>query len=434
MTFGNAAPPTEQGAERAPGQGDRGSPELHERPRLVAGELFVWFITLTTLVAQAGRIRVFGFNLCGLMWAVAAGSAILSRLLGRGYMPFPLRAFLPFFAYAAARTDFASRDEIQRLGLLVSPILVGAASSWLPVRDPSQIRKAFAALFLGSVALYALAACQCRSWVPGGPWYAIAGSGMTFALLGVAAVVHSARRPRLGYAAFVGAWIWCFVTQSRMPVLVLPAALVLGRPGHSLKKRAAIAAGILLLGVLVLFPTESGQSLVFRRSYRGTLEDALTMDPAIVSSGGRLVTWPAYVEAIREGDILFGRGGVESSYFGVDEFGGLAHPHNEYIRLLFDYGVVGAVLYLSPMIYLIVLCYRHRRFGSPDVQWLWQVGWLGMVTLILLAITGNAFVYGAFIGNMLFATIGGAMSASMSVPDWELQEEPLTASCRIRSE
>jgi hypothetical protein len=146
----------------------------------------------------------------------------------------------------------------------------------------------------------------------------------------------------------------------------------------------------------------------------GNMSDVIRMDRAVIGSAGRLNAWPQYVDAILDGDLLFGAGGISSVDFGNSTFGGWSHPHNEYIRLVFDYGLIGALLYLAPMFYLTYFCYRRQHIGHPELKRIWRISWIGLIGLLLLAITGNAFVYCVFIGNMLFATIGIGFAASHS--------------------
>jgi len=383
---------------------------LLTRQRLTAGELYVWFVALTTLIAQGGRFSVLGFNLGGWMWVLPSLVAIACLMLCRRRWALPFIAFLPFLAYMALRTDSLSQDAVQRVGLFMSPVLVGAAASQLRLGSARSVRNAYTVLFFASVALYAAGVVQQKTFRLGG-WYSIGGASKTFALLGVAAVAESQWRSRRGYVALALIWTLCFVSASRMPAMVLPAVLILGSSRLTVHRRLALSVAIIAGGLLLLFPSKPMQRMLFR-SGEGTFAELLELDPSRLHSGGRLTAWPMYIDAIRKSDFLLGAGGLESTRFGGETFGGWSHPHNEYIRLVFEYGAIGAALYLGSLLYLLGSCYRRRRSGPPELLWLWHVGWVGLVAFMLLAVTGNTFVYAPFIGNMLFVTIGAAFAVS----------------------
>jgi O-antigen ligase len=377
---------------------------MASQARLSTGKVFFYSIVLTTILAGLGRPDILGFRLCGWMWLIPLAAAILCVALPfRRKVLFPLIAWIPFFIYVVLRTDFGDRADLQRLAIFLTPVMVGVAASCLPIRRLALIRKAYYALFLAATLSYAVA----RLGFVG--WYIPQGACMTLTLLAVAACVDCGRGIRLAYPMLGVCWLICVLTESRMPVLVIPILFILGPTGFSLVKKALFGACVAVLG-LVLFYSEPVQSNLFRKG-SGTIEDVTSLDPSKLSTGGRLTAWPVFFESIKKNP-WFGVGGTASTEFGNESFGGWSHPHNEYIRLLFDYGIVGTVLFFGPIIQLLVRCYQRLRKGSPDVQWLFTVGLGGILAMLLLAITGNVLMYVAWFGNLLFATIGVAFRAS----------------------
>jgi len=97
--------------------------------------------------------------------------------------------------------------------------------------------------------------------------------------------------------------------------------------------------------------------------------------------------------------------------FGNITFIRWSHPHNEYIRILFDYGFLGAILFLIPILNLAYQCFKGTRHAlTEETKFLCSVGLWGIIAMFLLAITGNVLMYVAWYGNLLFALIGFGLS------------------------
>jgi len=195
-----------------------------------------------------------------------------------------------------------------------------------------------------------------------------------------------------------------------MPVLILPLILIFGYSGVRARTRLVLA-GLFILASLILFNTNPVQENLFRRGH-GTIWDIASFDPGELHTSGRLTAWPLYIQGIE--DVWFGQGSTASVEFGNATFGTgkWSHPHNEYIRIVFDYGIVGTVLFAIPVLLLLYTCHKRAFSGLPDTLWLYRVSAGGIVVMLLLGITGNVLMYVAWFGNMLFATIGVAYGRS----------------------
>jgi hypothetical protein len=368
------------------------------------GDAYFAFIVLTTAVAGVGRAELLGYRVCGWMWMLPLAAATVCTVLPfRRKVRFPLAAWVPFFAYIALRTDFGDRADVQRFAIFLAPVMVGTAASCLPVKRPAIIRNAYYTLFAATTLSYVAARLEYIRW------FMPTGVCMTLTLLAGAACVDCGRGIRMAYSVLCTCWLICLLTESRMPVLVIPILFLIGPSGYSFAQRAVFTACLGLLG-LASFYSAPVQSNLFRTG-TGTIEDVASLDAHKLSTGGRLTAWPVYFESIKKNP-WFGGGGTASVDFGNETFGGWSHPHNEYIRLLFDYGIVGIVLFLGPMAQLLLMCFKQIHAGSPEVQWLYKVALYGISAMLLLAITGNVFMYVAWLGNLLFATIGTALRAS----------------------
>jgi O-antigen ligase len=337
-------------------------------------------------------------------------AACVAIVRSTGPTRFPWSAWLPFFVYLAWRTDFSDRDDVQRLAILATPVLLGVAGSRLPPCGWPDFRRAAIFVFTSAWIVYLLAAVSSASMLPTA-WYAIAGPPMTMTFLAVVGIEDAERGRMLPVALVAGSWIFCVTTVARMPLLAIPAVVLLAARTFSGPKKVMAALAVLVLGYL-LFTTEPVQQNLFR-SGSGTLSELLEADPATTKSGGRLYAWPIYFAEIAQ-EPWIGHGGTATVEFGLENFGGWSHPHNEYIRLLFDYGIVGLVLFFGALLHLMLILRRVGRLLNP-VSRLARVAFWSLVAFLLLCLTGNALLYVAWFGNIVYLAAGFALSGSRAV-------------------
>ncbi len=308
------------------------------------------------------------------------------------------------------KTDFSNAVAVQRLFIFVTPFFVLCACSTLENVTVYLLKKSYRLLLIGSLCIYAFAAVQARSFLAVLDWYSVAGVAMTFTLIGVTAVTDINEQSRKRYTTFILCLIVMLATHSRMPVLILPTLLVLGSLGMSVRVRIVILILLACAGIY-FFGSRPVQENLFHRGY-GTVYDAFSFNPEIVNFSGRLTVWPKFVQGIE--NIWLGDGSTASAEFGKIMFDhmGWSHPHNAYIRVLFDYGITGCVLLAIPVISLLVALYKRYRLcrTHEDLRWIYSASINGIVAMLLLGISGNVLMYVAFIGNMLFATIGCAFA------------------------
>ena len=378
------------------------------RLRLSVEQAFLDLMAVSTLLAAAGEVRVAGFAFRGWAWVSVLIVSVLLLVPNRLTRGVRCRwwLWLPWIVWMFVKTDFGLRDAAQRFFIFLTPLLALWAASTLRNVTVQMIRRSYRLLWVGTLAIYGIAAVQDGSPKALTDWYSVAGTAMTFTLLTVAALAGLRRAPAAGMAVFAISLGIMFVTESRMPVVVLPVLLVFGYRTISLRGRI-VAAVVLVLLALALFQMAPVQENLFFSGY-GTLGDLVSLDPEVVNLSGRLVAWPMYLGGIE--NPWLGDGSTASVEFGQLNFGTgkWAHPHNEYIRVLFDYGVVGALLLGVPTLCLLVSLYRRSRAacGDAEVGWLYCVAVNGLIGVLLLGISGNSLMYIAYIGNMLFATIG----------------------------
>jgi O-Antigen ligase len=75
---------------------------------------------------------------------------------------------------------------------------------------------------------------------------------------------------------------------------------------------------------------------------------------------GRAQFWPATWKSFLESPWI-GQGPGSASRLMAAEFPGIEHPHNDYLRIMHDYGVVGLALWLFGFLKLLVATWRGRE-------------------------------------------------------------------------
>jgi hypothetical protein len=369
-------------------------------------QLILLWISFTTLLAAAGEIRAGGFMFRGWAWTLT--------LMVCGFYLIPNKArsaircnwliWLPWVIWMAYKTDFSEREALQRFFIFLTPLVTLCACSAFRTVTIDMIRTGFSMISVFSVLIYLLAVLQSKTFLAITSWYSLAGIAMTFTLLAVAACADLSARPRKAILCLAVYFMILFLSESRMPVLAVPFIFGFGLNYLPWKTKLCIALFVLVAG-LGLFYTGPVQENLFKEGH-GTLADLFSFDPHIVNTSGRLVAWPEFLKGIE--NRWTGDGATSSAEFGYGMFRGWTHPHNEFIRILFDYGIIGFILLSIPALWTLIVLYKKAIVyrDIPQMRWIYSVCVNGFFAMLLLGITGNVLMYISYIGNALFAVIG----------------------------
>ncbi len=422
------------------------------RLHLLTGENFYRFVLVSTGVAGiAGALTIAGFKVCGWAWVVCMVVAIAVLLGGkRNPAAYPIWPWVPFFLYACARTDFVDRLQVQRLTILVTPILCGVAASALPLNDLRAIRRGSLLLMkaiLAAVVVMGLAvsmgALKAKYGNPTGRAFADVGAATTLVLLSAGAMSRFRQAPVTAFVFPLMALAACVFIRTRIEVFVLACMTVVAPVFLSRRLTPKLLTWLVVLVALAYFlfytpPVQRSLFLAGEGSLDEVYDGLVRLDSAKLKTSGRLAAWRLYLRGID--DPVLGGGGVASTYFGPKHLGQRwGHPHNEYIRLLFDYGLIGTLLLAVPIGWTLLICHRRSRTGPDSLRWLYSVGGLGLIAGLMIGITANIIMYSAFYANLLFTIIGLAFAATAQIrsaarrtnPDRPISKSP-TRSLPIR--
>jgi O-antigen ligase len=363
-------------------------------------------IVVSTILAEMGEINFAGFAFRGWAWVIVLILSVVFLIPNRRRKPigWSWLAWLPWFVWMCEKTDFNNPAAVQRLLIFTTPVLALWVTQSFREFTFDMLCRCFRLLAIGSVVLYVLAAVLSGSPSALAEWYSIAGIAMTFTLLAVEAMSAFVLNARKGLLLFGLYLLILLVTESRMPVLLLPLLFILGSRFRQPLLKPALSLAMIVGGLILFYSDPVQENLFYRGS--GSLADAFSFDPEVLNVSGRLNAWPQFIDSIE--NIWLGDGATVSMEFGNITFDGWSHPHNEYIRIVQDYGIVGAILLSIPVVVMLVQLFRARPdpVVDPKRRWFWSTCFFGIVAMLLLGISGNVLMYVAYIGNLLFASIG----------------------------
>ena len=166
-----------------------------------------------------------------------------------------------------------------------------------------------------------------------------------------------------------------------------------------------------LLGVLVLTVLYMA-TLTFTplasRFWEGDF--AVRVGDLTLNTAGRMKFWETTFASFSSSPWI-GRGPGSAQQVIEAAFPGLGHPHNDYLRVLHDYGIIGFALWMVGIGGLVSRTYlaweRGNRFGPVEAR-AHGAAFLAVVALSVTMVTDNTLVY-AYIMVPLGALIGASL-------------------------
>lgn len=371
--------------------------------------ILLLIIFLLTIMAGLKEPEIMGFRICGWSWVLSFIVSCLFIFIIRGNrITFPFVWWVPFFLYLLIVSDLSQKEDIYRFLIFLCPVLVGVAASRFYLYNYNKLRTYYFRAVLGVWFIYILAVILSGNMRVPIDIYAIAGPPMTSVLLMIIALEDPFLKRMKLYVFSAACILFCIILEARMPIIIIISLFLFRLKNISFIRRMIMFVSVCLIFIL-LFQYSIIQSYLFRYGH-GDVIDLLSFDSNIIKTSGRLYAWPIYWDTIMK-QPWFGHGSTMSVDFGNINFIGWSHPHNEYIRVLFDYGFIGGLLFLIPIFSLSYHCIIGvRRSASENTKWLCSIGLWGIIAMFLLGLTGNVLMYVAWYGNLLFALIGFGLS------------------------
>lgn len=365
---------------------------------------------LAALVATTAGIQVLGFSMAGYAWVVPLVVAVLILLRHPGRVVFPWWIWAPWAVLLILYlTQARAPHALQRTIMMLSPVVVGMAASAARVSSGSVLATL---RFLRALAITLFVTI---AWDTGFlftgvlPEYGgFAASVMTGSLLAtVFATEYSfGRRSSLGWWGVMQLVPLVAFTRTGMIASALTFPLCFGpiKFGKRVLSLALIGAS----GLLIFFTPRMQTRMFYSGS--GTISE-MSLDNPNFATGGRSTMWPEFAQEIEKKPWL-GHGANASEHLAMVLAEGIEHPHNDWLRLLYDYGYVGAILFGLTLLAQVIHTFRAGRGAQGLTKVLFVCAVSSFVVLSVFMLTDNIVLYAAFFGNLQFALLGLAYASA----------------------
>lgn len=388
----------------------------------------IWVVVLSTLIASVGG-QFLNYRVAGLGWFVPLILSILILLKNPSGIRFPIFVWLPWVLVVIIYLIFSETpNAFQRSIMLLCPVIIGAAVSKQEIGEPAlqsfnNLYRSLAVIFY--VVIIFKAGIIFTGVLP--ERTGLAAEAMTSALLCslfASSYVLGRKRDLVWWAAFAAI---PFIALTRTGIVA--AALTLPATFAPMKifKRIFWVALIVLLAVPVFYSERVQHKMFYSGS--GTFAEVHPDNPDFATSG-RTLLWEKMEDEIAKKP-FFGHGANASEPFVAMFTGGVTHPHNDWLRLLYDYGYLGVIVFAFCLIVQVLHLLKKAKSATGETQILFYVAASTFISFVLFMFSDNILLYAAFFGNLQFTILGLAYAAYTSSSSADKREGPI-AENRVR--
>lgn len=358
-----------------------------------------------TWLATVGLVG--GASLTPVAWGSALLCAVLvvalngARVKWSFFLP-----WLPWALFLVISSLLAPQGSARlRAVLMLEPLVVGLAASAFTVHGEdlqslyNMLRVTLCGFMVIFLARYVFGPEEGR--------YMFAPQAITavlFACMFAARYVTLSEKGSLLLYALVG--LVPVLTTARATTLVAGLLYPLSLAPVSTRRRVLITGAVVLVGIGVFYSSTFQEKMFLSGS--GSVGD-LTSDVGDLQTSGRAEMWLALWEEFPERPWL-GHGADASGVVSM-EVANMDQPHNDYLRLLYDYGVIGLALFLLAVIWTMVRLMRLKSVAVEHRWWKYALA-SSFIPYLLLMITDNIILYAAFFGNLQLVLIGCLLAST----------------------
>lgn len=372
--------------------------------------MYVLSVPLVSGIYHLCRVDVGGFSLGGWLWMImlVIGLVIFgleSALRKNSPVAFPVAAWLPFAGLVWLSLLWCQSFGIYAIQMacqMTMPIFVAlvASTSIRTERDLQWLMRMFvlniALLIVGFLVELVVAGGQITEM-----GFRV---GALTAMLPAAVCVTATWNRR--YSPWIG-WGVCLalaaVSGGRTATLAMISMPIL-HPCFGRLLTKALAVGAMLLLFLILFFTPHFQQRFFHESAGGKLRD---LTSGQINTSGRGEAWPIIWQEAMKRPVLGAGVGTSGPFTDlVCNLGG--HPHNDYLRVVFELGFVGLACFLCVIAWQSVSLQRHIRQHTELLQQAFAAVWLAWLMFLATSLTDNTLIYAAAYMNPMFVLLGAA--------------------------
>ena len=374
----------------------------------IPGLLITFFVVM--IVSEFFNFRVFGFNLTGWGWVAILLVSATRIAFHLEAVTFPIWIWAPWVGYVFVRAFSGYEFAWQSTAQIVCPVVVGVAISTYRFTSAdisslhNLIRWAFLAYCICFV-LFVVPTSITNIEFSSFPGAAI--SALFFQSVFLANYVLNGRKAR-DLACDLLAVAAPLVSGNRGPLVASLGLLIFAIMPISIRRRLlfAVLAGLLGFG---MFYSPKIQHKMFFSGY-GTLSDLRPNNPDL-NWNGRGNLWSTLLAGTEEKS-LFGEGGNADRTWLLDHGLVTYLPHNDWLRVRFNYGWLGVMLYILAIVCQIFHLCRLMRMPNPRLRALVAAATTCFVPYVLVMFTDNVLIYCQAFTVPALAIIGASYAAA----------------------
>jgi len=378
------------------------------------GFLYVLCVPLAAGMATARGASIGGYNYTGWMWIFFLASGLISILAVKALdrqarVAFPFAPWCVWYGFLGLSLvwcrDLGPRNVQDFLQISMPLVIAMAASMFIETEAQLKILLRMFAVTLGLLSFSMLIG---RLGLLGDldMENATRPMGLTAALIGcvfIAGCPERLLKPLLLWGVCI---LFATLTAGRMATMVVLLLPILHPQFRGWRWRLMVLLVMAVVGT-ALFYTPVFQKQFFHAG-SGTLTDLFQGQ---IRGSGRFEAWPLILEEAMKAPIL-GHGVGTTYEFVPTVWVRMNHVHNDYLRIGFEVGVVGLVLFLCVVIWQLVELKRQIARTTGLVQHAFVAGFLGFCVFLITSTTGNTLVNNLWFMNPLMALVGAAYGAS----------------------
>lgn len=301
----------------------------------------------------------------------------------RGVVPITLVLFCALALIGLARHD--SQNAIQQVAVycgFAAAIAVGALYSERDTADRFLRATGIIMGVVGIVAIPVFLVDPTLLWSPRA--FALA------AMVGVATLVpHRSTNPLVRLAPYaLTAAIAASLSRTALVISVLLLAFAILRSRHGMRGGRIVLALVALAAAAVV----AFLAIPSLRDRFTTGDNGVDIGGVELNTSGRTQIWALVIQDVQRNP-WFGLGPGSASDVITARYPFIAQPHNDYLRLWHDFGLLGVGLFVLGLLALVVgALVRARRAPLQDRAIHWGAA-LSLLTVVASALTDNPLIY-----------------------------------------
>ena len=360
--------------------------------------------------------ELLGFSPTALGWVIpvlACFSISLSRL---NQNTFPIFIWLPWILYTTVcYLNNSAPNAFQRHIMLHAAIIIAVAfssfqpSNYFYERFSKYIDYYFWLVFTIGMATAGLLSGSIADST------GFAAGAITASLLAVWYSGKYSIDEKSGLYYWIALCLVPFLCNTRTGMIAVALTMPLTFGPLSLKKRLIVTLIIIFMGALA-FQTERIQSKMFISGH-GDYSDAFNGMLDLMtgtgdsedgvkdfSTNGRKSIALALKDGLNK-NYWTGNGSNSSEAISMD-LSGVSHPHNDWLRIQYEYGMLGIIIFIGTILGQIYHASKRLKYLPRKYMPVFCIGIGSFVPMGLFMTSDNILLYIAWFGNLQFAAIG----------------------------